>query len=494
MKRLIALFLALMVVFCSCKNSSETPSKGETNNEGSSESLSELSIPYISNDSFNPYNVYSSVNIAVIPLIYDSLVLVNNNFEAEMLLAEKIEKNASTITVTLKNDISFANGKKLTSSDVVFSFRYLKAKNNYYKEKLSGISSAVAKGENTVVFTLSTPDKKAVCNLDFPITEQVSGTASPVGSGRYILSSKDNSPILIANEKNQKMKKATLKEIKLVSIPDNDSLFYAIKTGDINIVPSDLSLGEILGSFCEIKNVNTSNFVYLGVSDNSILNNRLLRKYVSAALDRNVIVSSGNYISSIESSLPLFPNSGAVFSLNLNRAEKDKALIETIKADNSITFSDGKLNLNSKKVTLRLLFCEDSSEKKAFANAIALQLSAAGIDVTLEGKNYNAYKSAVQNKNYDLYLGEVKLSNSLSLLPLMDSSEFGLFVSSDLKNSYVSYCNDQLGEKEFLAGFNEDLPFIPIMFKSSTLAYSKGITKGISPRISDSYYNLQNLK
>lgn len=494
MKRLTALLLALLVVFCSCGNSSETPSTNENNESNSSESLNELSIPYISNDSLNPYSVYSSVNIAVIPLLYDSLVLVNNNFEAEMLIAEKVEKSASILTVTLKNDIYFSNGNKLTASDVVFSFRYLKARNSYYAGKLSGFSSAVAKGENQVVFTLSSPDKKAVCNLDFPITHQASGVISPVGSGRYVLSSKDNSPVLTVNEKNQKMANAALKEIKLVSIPDNDSLFYAIKTGDINIVPSDLSLGGILGSFCEIKSVNTSNFVYLGVSENSSLNNRLLRKYVSAALDRNVIVSSGNYISSVESSLPLFPNWGDVFSLNLNQTEKDKTLIETIKSNESITFSEGKLHINSKRITLRLLFCEDSSEKKAFANAVALQLSAAGIEVKLEGKNYSAYKTAVANRDYDLYLGEVKLSNSLSLLPLMNSSEFGLSVSSEIKNAYISYCNGQLGEKEFLNSFNEDLPFIPIMFKSSTLAYSKGITKGINPMVSDSYFNLQNLK
>ena len=76
----------------------------------------------------------------------------------------------------------------------------------------------------------------------------------------------------------------------------------------------------------------------------------------------------------------------------------------------------------------------------------------------------------------------------------MNSSEFGLSISPETRNAYISYCNDQTTAKDFLATFTEDLPFIPLMFKSSTLAYSKGITQAVTPMVSDSYYSLQKLK
>lgn len=498
MRKITAIVLAFLLILSSCKNSEDPAGNSSeiASGDNRTSSLQSLSIPYIENDSFNPYTVYSSVNSAVIPLLYDSLVVVNNSFEAEYSVAEKIERTSATaLTVTIKDNIFFSDSNKMNAADVVFSFQNCKTKGSYYPEKLSGISGATASGDRTVVFTLSAPDRYIENCLDFPITEKIAGIDNPVGSGRYTLSSNGDAPVLKANQNHFKVSDYTFDTVTCVAIPDNDSLFYAIKTGMVNIIPADLSLGTYMGSFCLTKNVSTGNFVYLGVSENGIMAEPPVRKYISACLDRSVIVSSGSSLASTETSLPLFPKIGEVFELNLNKTVKDTAAIEALKAEPSITFGDGgKLHYNSQKVTVKLLYSEDSSEKKAFASTIAAQLSAAGIETELVGKNYSGFLSSVAAKGFDLYIGEIKLTNSLSLSSLFDSAKFGLSVSPEIRASYTSFCSGETKTADFLNTFNESLPLIPIMFKSSTVAYSKNIVSTVIPMVSDSYFSLQNLE
>ncbi len=494
MKKVLAVLLSMALLFASCANNPDDTNSNspDTNPDNAPSSLSSFSIPFSDNDSFNPYTVKSSLNIAIMPLLYDSLVTVDNSFGFSPLLAESVVRtDPLNISVTLKSGITFSNGTAMTAEDVVYSFYQGKNSSSYFSSKLSNFSKA-AVSEGKIIFTLSSPEDSAENNLDFPITSRAAGNINPIGSGRYTLDSASYS--LIPNHNYFKQTEFTLEKISCVSIPYDDSLFTAIKSGSIDIVPAELSLGSFVGTYCNTKSVHTSNFVFLGVSGTDALLDTALRKYISASLNRGSAASGIPVSTFTPSSLPIHPMKSNVFELNLNFTEKNpdaKALLPS----ESYSFSDaGNLFKGENKISLSLLYLNENSEKNMIANAIADILSDAGIEVQLVGKNYNEYLSEVAAGNFDLYLGETKLTNSLNLNPLLTSSAFALSPSEELKNIYSSFNSGEKSLSEFLSAFSEELPLIPLMFKNTALTYSKSVSSDMSVSITDSYLSLQNIR
>lgn len=482
MRRFLAYFLSLTLLLSGCsgspKNENSNPT-GETDENSSS--ISSISLPFIEGDSLNPYTVKSSLNIKIIPLLYDSLLTVDNSFGITPMLAEEIIKTDPLhISIKIKEGVKFSNGEPLSSEDVVFSFNQLKAMGSYFGKSLSVFSSATI-SENKIIFTLNYPDRYAENCLDFPISSKKAGTANPVGSGRYKLQGKE----LVPNDNYLGASDFGIKKISLTATAYSDSLFTAIKSGSIDIVPADLSLGSFTGTYSKTKIAHTSNLVYLGVG--GTLSDLSLRKYISAAINREEFSSKIPASSFTASSLPLHPMKSEVFSLGLNNTKEKENALDLLGKEYSLS-KEKVLFKGEEKISLTLLYSNDNSEKVVIATKLSELLSSMGIDTQLVGKNYNDYLSLVSSGQFDLYLGEIRLPNSLNLNPLMSSS------SENLKTIYNGFCSGEKTTSEFLSAFSEELPFIPLMFKNSALVYSKAISNDLNLSVTDSYLSLQNIR
>lgn len=482
MRRFLACFLSLTLLLSACSGSPQNESSNPTGEtEGNSSSISSISLPFIKGDSLNPYTVKSSLNIKIIPLLYDSLLAVDNSFGITPMLANEIIKTDPLhISVGLKEGAKFSNGEPLSSEDVVFSFNQLKSQGSYFGKSLSGISNATIL-EGKIIFTLSYPDKYAENCLDFPITSKKAGTANPIGSGRYRLEGET----LLPNDNYPEASDFGVKKISLTATAYSDSLFTAIKSGSIDIVPAELSLGSFTGTYSKTKIAHTSNLVYLGVGGS--LTDLSLRKYISAAINRDGFSSKIPASSFTPSSLPLHPMKNEVFSLGLNNPKHTENALELLGKEYSLS-KEKVLFKGEEKISLTLLYSNDNSEKVMIATKLAELLSSAGIETRLIGKNYNEYLSLVSGGQFDLYLGEIRLPNSLNLNSLMSSS------SEELKSIYNGFCSGEKTTLEFLTPFSEELPFIPLMFKNSALVYSKAISNDLNLSVTDSYLSLQNIR
>ena len=482
MRRFLACFLGLTLFLSACSAKPQDENSGPAGEtEGNSSSISSLSLPFIREDSLNPYTVKSSLNIKIIPLLYDSLLAVDNSFGITPMLANEIIKTDPLhISAKIKEGIKFSNGEPLSAEDIVFSFNQLKLSGSYFGKALSVFSSAKV-SEDKIIFTLNYPDKYAENCLDFPITSKKAGTANPIGSGRYKLQDQ----FLVPNDNYSGSADFEVKEISLTSIPYNDSLFTAIKSGSIDIVPADLSLGSFTGTYSKTKIAHTSNLLYLGVGGS--LTDPALRKYISAAINRDSFSSKIPASSFTASSLPLHPMKNEVFSLSLNNTKEKENSLDLLGKEYSLS-KEKVLFKGEEKISLTLLYSNDNSEKVVIATKLSELLSSMGIDTQLVGKNYNDYLSLVSSGQFDLYLGEIRLSNSLNLNPLMSSS------SENLKTIYNGFCSGEKTTSEFLSAFSEELPFIPLMFKNSALVYSKAISEDLNLGVTDSYLSLQNIR
>ena len=143
-------------------------------------------------DSLNPYRCSTRTNLELAGLLYRSLVRLSPSLEPQKELAQEITLDGLTCTVALKEGQVFSDGSAVTAADVVYSYNLAKG-SAAYQARFTGVKSAAAAG-NSVVFTLTAPNRNFASLLDFPILKNGTGEedATPVGGGLYVYQAAQN--------------------------------------------------------------------------------------------------------------------------------------------------------------------------------------------------------------------------------------------------------------------------------------------------------------
>lgn len=78
--------------------------------------------------SLDPYMAGSLVELEIIHEIFETLVAMDENYNAKPMLASKVDisNEAKTFTFTLRKGVKFSNGQEMTSADVLASFERFK--------------------------------------------------------------------------------------------------------------------------------------------------------------------------------------------------------------------------------------------------------------------------------------------------------------------------------------------------------------------------------
>ena len=78
--------------------------------------------------SLDPYMAGSLIELEVIHEIFETLVAMDENYNARPMLASKVDisNEAKTFTFTLRKGVKFSNGQEMTSADVLASFERFK--------------------------------------------------------------------------------------------------------------------------------------------------------------------------------------------------------------------------------------------------------------------------------------------------------------------------------------------------------------------------------
>ena len=128
----------------------------------------------------------------IMGLLYDSLAVYKPTERVLPWLADSWSMNGTTVVVNLKSGVTFTDGSALTSDDVVYSYNQYINGSGYYHNYVTSINSVSANGENSVTFTLSSPNSDFFTKaLMVPIIK--SGTAgNPIGTGPFMGYEKGN--------------------------------------------------------------------------------------------------------------------------------------------------------------------------------------------------------------------------------------------------------------------------------------------------------------
>ncbi|SFB29750.1 peptide/nickel transport system substrate-binding protein [Acetitomaculum ruminis DSM 5522] len=214
-------------------------------------------------DTLDPGQVYEKYPQMIINACYENLFkFYSNDGEAEPCLADTYElsEDGLTLTIKLKEDVTFASGNKLTSKDVVFSLNRTKNLKGNPSFIADTIGSVEAVDDYTVKINLTQPDSaitsklcySAMAILDSEVVKENGGTdeedaakkdsaqsyldSTSAGSGKYILTSyTPDSEIVL--EKNEKYwGESTNVDKYVIKIQDDaNTQMMTLSSGDIDI-------------------------------------------------------------------------------------------------------------------------------------------------------------------------------------------------------------------------------------------------------------------
>jgi len=485
---LLAAVLALTMGGCALEpvTSEPTSSDSAAPSAPGGESLRAFAIAYSREDTLNPFATKAEVNWQLAPLLYDSLTAMNESFQARHSLASAVTFTDSThITTTLRKGAKFSDGSAVTAADVAASFRLAKASANY-QELLSNVTAAVANNKaRTVTFTLAAPDPHAEACLSFPVVKVSTLTTAagkaPVGGGLYKLTKEGESALLTVNPHSGSQPK--FREIELRHLPNTNTMYYGLTSGDISYYFNDLSGGTIPRMTGASVQVPMNALVYMGInSSREALAKPAVRQALSALLDRSVLAGSAYSGWATASALPFHPAWKPVTELAITAPKRDlEGALATLK----------EAGYTEKKAGLKftLIYPTGNKARAAAAEQIRTQMEGAGITVILTPLKYATYMSRLKTGDYDLYLGEVRLAANMSLRPLLAGGKagYGVKAGGETARAYEAYLTGESTLEAFLTTFEQDMPFIPLCWRSGFAAYDRRLSS-VTPGPYNAFY------
>lgn len=446
---------------------------------------SNFKLSYTQADSLDPFKSKTQNNQVLSSLVFESLFDIDENWESVPNIATKYEfSDGKTLKVSFNQSLTFSDGSPIESDDIIYSFNAAK-KSPAYKNSLKYIGSASAGADNTIVFYLKKANPNAVNLLTFPIASTNDDeNGYPIGSGRYKYVKKDSKTYLKAIV--TKDFNPYITTINLVNIVAADSIDNAVNIGNISYAFRDLSSNVAERMTCNRKLINMNNLVYIGVNSLSgITANAQIRKAISLACDRNTFAESAYNGYGTAATSPFNPQSSLAQNVKIFSSEADTSTAKQAIAQSGIDSKELKLNILVNK----------NDNRTACAALLKNQLEAVGFTVTIDEVSTKEYTRRVKGVEFNLYIGEVKLSDDMSLYPFFDDNSGGVRYGIDNKSLtcddlYCAYLSGEADLGKFILAFNEEMPYIPLIYKKGMICYTKAMSGDMQGYWSNYFSNI----
>lgn len=435
-------------------------------------------------DSLNPYTLSTRMNHHLMPLIYDPLIKLDENWQPQNYLAESLTLSGTSCTIRLRDGVRFHDGSLLRAEDVLYSLQL--CLQDSQESRYRNLLSMEAVDARTLHFTLARPDAYFANLLTFPIIQEGSGgQASPPGTGRYRLAGPNR---LVRNDGHFDGG-SPIQEILLTPMEDIKEIAYEMITGrlDYALLDADAFPVETAGSFP----VQTNNLLYLGSNTLTYpLGDPAFRQALALAIDRGELVQqayAGRAVGAPDPVNPLFYPSG----LPEPDLEAANALLDAL----GFTARDeeGFRLSGSRPLELMLAINVESPGRRAAAKLLQLQLKKAGLRLTVNEYPYETYKAQLGMGAYSLYLGQTLLPEDMGLDAFLSEEGALHYQLGDTSGLYAAYSQarqDAESYAGFFAQFKEQQPFIPLLFPQASVARSRNFYSAVLATEQDIFYNI----
>ena len=422
MKRILVLSLCLMLLLSGCAEESgayvptgnglsyDEEYTGPQNTTEPEEEKQVLSLAYYREVTLNPYQCTDFTNRALFSLLYQSLFTVDRDYVVEPQLCKSftVSEDMKHYTFYLER-ATFSNGAVLTVNDVVASLNAA-WESNFYKGRFLHVVSIEPSADGGVAVTLDTPYENFPLLLDIPIVQAAQVAAErPLGTGPYTVHSSAGGDSLRRKANwwcNPKMA-VTAETISLFPAESTTHIRDQFEFYDLSLVCADPGSDRYADYRCDYELWDCENgiFLYLGICRNSeVFASPELRAALTYAIDRDTLVEDYYRGFARSASLPASPLSPYY----------NQSLAERYTYD-GVRFAQAVKDAGMQEEKVVFLVNKDDSLRLRVARDIAQMLEDCGLTVEMRALGSNAYVETLKARNYDLYLGQTRLSPNMDL-------------------------------------------------------------------------------
>ena len=438
-----------------------------------------FSFAYSPEDGFNPYLCVGLTNRMFFSLLYQGLFTVdrNNNVEPMLCKSYTMSDDMKTFTFRLEEAV-YSDGSYLTAEDVVVSLKTAQ-ESDYYGGRLEHIVSIESLSASTVTLVSDCAYENLPLLLDIPIlkAEQV-GDEVPAGSGPYQVVTSAGGYAL-QRRTNWWCKAevpATAVSIPLWPASGTAQIRDWFEFDQLGMAYADPGAASYVDYRCdyEVWDCESGLFVYLGCNlASKVFSNNEVRAALPYAIDRDRIVEECYNGFAQPATLAASPNSpyydkGLAGTVDYDPDRLSKALEKNGLLGSTVIFQVNK---------------NDSVRMRA-GRLIAQMLTDCGLVIELQDNSTPYYKDNLSMGNFDIYLGQTRLSAN------MDLSEFfmpyGFLSYGSMSNAACySLCLDALENIGNYYNLHQmvlkDGQLTPVLFRTYAVYMDRGLMKNLNP-------------
>lgn len=493
MKKSVSILLCLSLLLsllCGCTAAGEpkpyTP-VGDELVEGENPQVSDeageemqmFSLGYYPDSSMNPLSASEYTNRVICSLMYQGLFVTNRENEVLPILCKNYTASSDLMVYdfTIDPKATFSDGVPVQPEDVVASLN--EAQNHrYYGRRLRFVNSITVTEDRDVRIYLSQPNGNLPLLLDIPIVkaEQVE-FENPLGTGPYVLSGWGRERALTLRENwwcESEDFLLTAPKINLTQVDSATALRDAFEFYDVGVVCTDPGSDKYVEYRCdyELWDCESGIFVYLGINTESpVFESRAVRQAISKGIDRDALVDRHYRGFAVAAELPASPNSPFYTAPLAKQYAYDPLVYQS--AMSSV-----------KGHTVTLLVNASDSLRVRVAQEIGRMLNTSGLLVEIDARTEDYYIAALNQGDYDMYLGQTKLSPNMDLSAFFGENGPLKYGGIDDLATYtlcLQAVENQGNYYTLHQKVMDDAYLCPIVFRSYAVYASRGLLTDLQP-------------
>ena len=453
--------------------------------------ITSFALPYLQGVTLDPITCPDGMQQVLGALLYEGLFVLDESFAPQNVLCSRYEHNEdyTSYTFYLRENVRFSDGSSLTAGDVLATLRRAQESERYRARFASVASMRTLSG--ALVVTLTRADSAFPALLDIPIVKSGSEKNTvPLGTGPYLFVTDSDGACLKKSGDWRSDVSLPFDRIELRAAKDTDTASYLFSSREVHLLSADLtsSTGDLRSANTTLTDYATANMIYLGFNtQRAPLSDASLRSALAGAIDRATITTGYLAGHAEEARFPLSPRSSLYPS----------EMASTLASPNLAAALEGAGVTEARPRTVTILVSESDSFKVSIADYLSRTLSTDILTINVRSLPWSDYLAALQNGNFDLYLGEVRLTADWDISSLVRTGgtlNYGRCADEQcdaLLDAFLLSETEQTA-RALYRYLSQSAPIAPIAFKTASVLTPSGLIDGLDPTVSSPFYGIEN--